>query len=144
MFRFDDEDGIAVVYWYVDSVYRRPSHEADSGSYELHISKGAQHRGLGRLLTQKLVQIGRKWGMHKVMLTVLKANANAMSFYRSVGYIESASRRFEMMEIRFYRFTTDCTSPEYQPENEDGWVDDEEAESEIYDYEILSKEITDS
>ena len=128
-----------MVYWYVDSVYGVIV-EVDSGSYELQISKGAQHRGLGRLLSKQLAQIGRRWGMRKVMLTVLKANTSAMAFYRSVGYIKPASYRFELIDFKFYRFTTDYTSPEYQSEDEDGWVDDKEMESETCDYVILSKE----
>ena len=82
--------------------------------------------------------------MRKVMLTVLKTNTNALSFYRSVGYIESAFYRFKMIDFRFHRFTTDYTSPEYQPEDEDGWVDDKETETGVCDYVILSKEIADS
>lgn len=83
--------------------------------------------------------------MHKVMLTVLKANTSALSFYQSVGYTEPTSHRFfKMINFGFYRFTTDYTSPEYQSEDEDGWVDDKETESGTCDYVILSKVIADS
>jgi len=104
MFRFDMEDGDEVVY-----------------CYELQVSKDAQHRGLGKMLTRQLSDIGAKWGMRKVMLTALKRNADALKFYQSTG------------------FTVDPTSPEYQPEDDDGWVDDDDDK---YDYEILSKSIS--
>jgi len=102
MFRFDREDGEEVVY-----------------CYELQVSKDAQQRGIGRILMQLLSNIGGKWGMRKVMLTVLKRNTAAIGFYRSAG------------------FTVDPTSPEYQSEDSDEWVDDDDE----YDYQILSKSI---
>ena len=49
-----------------------------------------------------------------------------------------------MINFGFYRFTTDYTSPEYQSEDEDGWVDDKETESGTCDYVILSKVIAES
>lgn len=69
IFRFDREEHQDVVY-----------------CYELQVSKSARHCGLGKLLTQKLSDIGATWGMEKVMLTVFKANQSAFSFYRSVGF----------------------------------------------------------
>ncbi|KAI6047583.1 acyl-CoA N-acyltransferase [Pisolithus marmoratus] len=69
IFRFDKEE-------YQDVVY----------CYELQVSKNARHCGLGKLLTQRLSDIGATWGMKKVMLTVFKANRSALSFYRSVGF----------------------------------------------------------
>ncbi|KIK28487.1 hypothetical protein PISMIDRAFT_673495 [Pisolithus microcarpus 441] len=68
MFRFDKEEHQNVVY-----------------CYELQVSESARHCGLGKLLTQKLSDIGATWGMEKVMLTVFKANQSAFSFYSSVG-----------------------------------------------------------
>ncbi|KAI6005314.1 acyl-CoA N-acyltransferase [Pisolithus orientalis] len=69
IFRFDREERQDVVY-----------------CYELQVSKSARHCGLGKLLTQKLSDIGATWGMEKVMLTVFKDNQLALSFYRSVGF----------------------------------------------------------
>ncbi|KAI6132777.1 hypothetical protein EV401DRAFT_1883674 [Pisolithus croceorrhizus] len=65
IFRFDREERQDVVYCI--------------------ISRNARHCGLGKLLTQKLSDIGATCGMEKVMLTVFKANQSAFSFYRSVG-----------------------------------------------------------
>ncbi|KIM85267.1 hypothetical protein PILCRDRAFT_817267 [Piloderma croceum F 1598] len=106
MFRFDMEEGEEVVY-----------------CYELQVSKAAQQRGLGKILMQSLVDIGHKWGMRKVMLTVLKRNTAAIKFYQSAG------------------FTMDPISPEYQSDDDDEWVDEDD---EGYDYEILSKSIAPS
>lgn len=41
-------------------------------SYELQVSKDARRFGLGRLLVQILSDIGAKWNMTKIMLTVLR------------------------------------------------------------------------
>ncbi|KAI6133115.1 hypothetical protein EDD16DRAFT_1820556 [Pisolithus croceorrhizus] len=58
IFRFDREERQDVVY-----------------CYELQVSKNARHCGLGKLLTQKLSDIGATCGMEKVMLTVFKGYA---------------------------------------------------------------------
>ncbi|KAI6162243.1 hypothetical protein EDD17DRAFT_1758045 [Pisolithus thermaeus] len=97
IFRFDREEHQDVVY-----------------CYELQVSKNARHCGLGKLLTQKLSDIGATWGMEKVVLTVFKgSNQSAFSFYRSVG------------------FSVDETSPDH-PANSEGGVPHDT------DYSILS------
>jgi len=102
MFRFDREEGEEVVY-----------------CYELQVSKEDQHRGIGKILTQLLADIGGKWSMQKIMLTALKRNTAALQFYQSMG------------------FTVDPTSPGYQSEGDD-WVNEDDEE---FDYQILSKSI---
>lgn len=54
-------------------------------SYELQVAKNSQNCGLGKALMQKLSNIGSKWGMRKIMLTILKANTSAMKFYLAIG-----------------------------------------------------------
>lgn len=55
-------------------------------SYELQVSEAAQQRGIGKMLVQMLVDVGTKWGMAKIMLTVLKSNVRARRFYQSAGW----------------------------------------------------------
>ncbi|KAH7883653.1 acyl-CoA N-acyltransferase [Phlebopus sp. FC_14] len=69
IFRFDAEEGQDVVY-----------------CYELQVSKDARRCGLGKRLTQMLQEIGTKWGMEKLMLTVFRANDSALCFYESIGF----------------------------------------------------------
>jgi len=101
IFRFEREEGEDVAY-----------------CYELQVAESSRKGGLGRMLVQKLSDIGIKWGMEKIMLTALKENTAAMKFYTSIG------------------FTLDPISPEYESDEDDGWVDEDQEE---YDYEILSK-----
>ncbi|KAG6336938.1 hypothetical protein ID866_2132 [Astraeus odoratus] len=96
IFRFDREEGRDVIY-----------------CYELQVSKHARRCGLGKLLTQHLSDIGAKWNMEKVMLTVFKANQSALAFYTSVG------------------FSIDETSPDHPANVEDQILD-------TCDYSILS------
>ncbi|KAK7058905.1 hypothetical protein VNI00_001529 [Paramarasmius palmivorus] len=96
MFRFEYEDGFDLLY-----------------CYELQIQETYQKRGLGRFLMELLIAVGEKWRMHKVMLTVIKANKSAVKFYERTG------------------FNVDPTSPSFGVPPEE----DEE------DYEILSQSI---
>ncbi|KAF7970599.1 hypothetical protein HWV62_23615 [Athelia sp. TMB] len=68
MFRFDREEGEDVAY-----------------CYELQVADGSRKCGLGNALMQKLGSIGSRWGMRKIMLTVLKENTAATLFYKSIG-----------------------------------------------------------
>ena len=54
--------------------------------YEIHLIPTEQGRGLGRLLMQKLEDIGRRIGLEKAMLTVFKSNSKAMRLYERLGY----------------------------------------------------------
>ncbi|KAN0100681.1 Acyl-CoA N-acyltransferase [Tylopilus felleus] len=82
--------------------------------YELQVSKESRRLGLGRVLTQTLSDIGARWGMTKMMLTVFKANHTAMLFYKSTG------------------FTIDEMSPDFSEDPEGGTEDE-------YDYSVLSR-----
>lgn len=66
MFRFENEEGENVVY-----------------CYDIQISSQYHREGMGRKLIDNLCIIGQAFGMVKIVLTVLKANANAMAFYRA-------------------------------------------------------------
>ena len=72
MFRFENEEGENVVYWYVayqlcDDVCRR------SGcSYDIQITSQYHREGMGRKLIDSLCIIGQAFGMVKIVLTVLK------------------------------------------------------------------------
>ncbi|OJD19927.1 hypothetical protein AJ78_00121 [Emergomyces pasteurianus Ep9510] len=56
--------------------------------YEIHLAPELQHRGLGKILLGYYEEIGRNIGLHKVMLTVFKANESAIRFYERLGYKE--------------------------------------------------------
>eukprot|EP00198_Chlamydomonas_reinhardtii_P013340 XP_001702677.1 predicted protein [Chlamydomonas reinhardtii] len=68
-FRFEYEDGEAVLY-----------------CYELQVARAAQQRGLGRAMMELLEQIAWGAGMSKVMLTVFTENVPALAFYSKLGY----------------------------------------------------------
>ncbi|OCH95791.1 hypothetical protein OBBRIDRAFT_787999 [Obba rivulosa] len=101
MFRFEREDGQNELY-----------------CYELQVHEKTRRMGLGRYLMQQLASIGRNWHMEKIVLTCLKANVNARSFYVASG------------------FELDPTSPEYVSADEDGETSQNNV---VADYEILSR-----
>jgi len=69
-FRFDiGDDDVEVLY-----------------CYEIQLSPQMQGKGLGRFLMQICALIGAKNGMKKVVLTVFKANLDAINFFKKLGY----------------------------------------------------------
>ncbi|KAG1757499.1 acyl-CoA N-acyltransferase [Suillus lakei] len=85
--------------------------------YELQVTEESRRLGVGKLLMGSLFDIGSRWRMKNVMLTVFKANSAASAFYKSLG------------------FDLDPSSPGFT--EEDDWQDDESD----CDYVILTKSI---
>ncbi|CAN6253117.1 unnamed protein product [Urochloa humidicola] len=59
--------------------------------YELQMEPSAQGKGLGKFLMQLIEQIACKNQMGAVMLTVQKANTQAMAFYTKLTYVISST-----------------------------------------------------
>lgn len=55
-------------------------------SYEMQVDKSVQRQGLGRFIMSALDECAKHWGMEKVVLTVLKNNTGAISFFKTNGY----------------------------------------------------------
>ncbi|KAI0313736.1 acyl-CoA N-acyltransferase [Amylostereum chailletii] len=89
--------------------------------YELQVSGAYRRSGLGRALLSMLSDIGSKWSMQKVMLTVLQANVSAIHFYKSLG------------------LTLDGFSPGYTDELDGEFKMDSDDEKDGFDYWILSR-----
>ncbi|GAA5911521.1 hypothetical protein JCM8208_006863 [Rhodotorula glutinis] len=71
--------------------------------YELQV-EGEQHgKGVGRVLMDALERTARAWRMDKVMLTVFKANEQALAFYDKVGYTEDEidPGRFGVVDVDY-------------------------------------------
>lgn len=69
LFRFDKDFDDNVVY-----------------CYEVQVKEGMRGQGLGRTLMSLLTHICSRWGMDKVMLTVLKSNVKATRLYSLLGF----------------------------------------------------------
>lgn len=59
--------------------------------YEIHLHPSTQGRGLGRQLMTLFEDIGQRVGLEKAMLTVFRANENAVQFYDLLGYVVDES-----------------------------------------------------
>ncbi len=53
----------------------------------------ARHRGIGRLLITRAIDVSRKRGLGRIELSVRSDNANAMALYKSVGFEEDGLLR---------------------------------------------------
>lgn len=54
--------------------------------YELQVTEESRGLGVGKLLMGSLFDIGSRWRMKNVMLTVFKTNSAASAFYKSLGF----------------------------------------------------------
>ncbi|GAA5904297.1 hypothetical protein JCM6882_003189 [Rhodosporidiobolus microsporus] len=54
--------------------------------YELQVDPSARRLGAGKTLMDALERLGKACKMDKTMLTVFKANTEAIAFYKSVGF----------------------------------------------------------
>eukprot|EP00981_Chlorochromonas_danica_P006417 scaffold1389_cov251-Ochromonas_danica.AAC.15 len=70
--------------------------------YELQVDSRFRRQGVGAYLLDYTVQLAAHFNMRKVMLTCLKNNPEAMSFYRKMGFgidVNSPSRGGFMKEV---------------------------------------------
>lgn len=52
----------------------------------MQIEKSSQRKGLGKFMMSLLEQCAKSWEMEKVVLTVLKNNPDAKTFFNNVGF----------------------------------------------------------
>jgi acetyltransferase len=61
-----------------------PDHE--EGDYGVLVADAFQGRGLGRLLTQKCVQIGRRWELKRMFGETTADNSHMLRIFRQLGF----------------------------------------------------------
>jgi acetyltransferase len=61
-----------------------PDHE--TGDYGVLVADDFQHRGLGSLLTEKCVEIGRRWGLQRMMGETTANNLAMIRIFRKLGF----------------------------------------------------------
>jgi len=61
-----------------------PDH--DAADYGILVADAFQHRGLGRLLTQKCIDIGRRWGLKQIAGETTTDNLDMIRIFRSLGF----------------------------------------------------------
>ncbi|XP_055607656.1 N-alpha-acetyltransferase 40 [Uranotaenia lowii] len=69
MFRFDMDYGRSVLY-----------------CYEMQVESEFQRKGLGKFMMLALEKMAKRFGMERLVLTVLKNNDDGMRFYKNLGY----------------------------------------------------------
>ncbi len=84
---------------------REHFHPAQRGIVQLDLGVDAAHRGrgIGRSLLRRAVQWASTAKAHRMQLTVITANAAAISLYRHAGFeIEGTLKRAARIEGEFY------------------------------------------
>lgn len=58
--------------------------------YEIHLTESARGKGVGGWLMELIENVAREAGVEKIMLTCFLSNANALGFYRKLGFERDA------------------------------------------------------
>jgi ribosomal protein S18 acetylase RimI-like enzyme len=90
--RFALQEGIicGLAYW---RRYSRPTHRPHADVERVAVSLTHQGKGVGRRLTANLVDAARSRGIEKLTLDVRGDNVNAISLYRSMGFVQYGTLR---------------------------------------------------
>ncbi|KAK1925781.1 acyl-CoA N-acyltransferase [Papiliotrema laurentii] len=133
---FDQEDLVGYCSFRFDTEETLGSRDVEVVyCYELQMKPEARGQGLGKVLMDELEEIGRDRGMAKSMLTCMKKNTSALSFYLKQGYQPDEIDPTRMAEEE----SEEDEDEEWQEVGSDGEPvsrDDEEV-----DYTILSKNL---
>lgn len=62
----------------------------------IYVRSRFQKHGLGKLLFNKAMDLARELDKEKVWLGVWEKNANALAFYRKMGFVQTGSHSFYM------------------------------------------------
>lgn len=68
--------------------YARPTHLPHADIEKVAVARGAQGHGIGRRLTEALVEDARAAGIEQLTLDVRADNANAIHLYRELGFTQ--------------------------------------------------------
>lgn len=74
--------------------FRRFAHQAEFG---ITVTRSHWGQGLGRKLTECLLEWGRKVGLRKMTLRVYEDNVRAIALYRSLGFVEEGMLRQDVL-----------------------------------------------
>lgn len=66
-----------------------PDHE--TGDYGVLVADDFQHRGLGSLLTKKCIEIGRSWGLQRILGETTANNLSMIRIFRNLGFTVTPS-----------------------------------------------------
>ncbi|XP_006454993.1 acyl-CoA N-acetyltransferase [Agaricus bisporus var. bisporus H97] len=131
MFRFENEEGGCVVYWFVFSREKHWAEIADSASYDIQLSAQHQRRGLGKMVMEFVFGICKFFDMDKTVLTVLKEGYDILPDLRVIG----PSHRSKVFPNGLKNsFKPDPASPSV-------YLAEDDPSREEYDYEIMSKAV---
>jgi len=100
--------------------------------YEIHVSEVHRRKGIGAFVLSVAEQLGRKWKMDRLMLTVLLVNTAALHHYAKYGFVIDASSPNERHDLFLSPYATAPAS------DEDPW-EDQDATSSVCDYLILCR-----
>lgn len=80
------ESGGQVVAWASLSQYSDRCAYAETAEGSLYVKEGWQRQGIGRQLTERLLEAGRQGGLHTVILRITEGNQPSLDLAASFGF----------------------------------------------------------
>jgi phosphinothricin acetyltransferase len=54
--------------------------------FSIYVERGARGQGVGRAMLERLIELGREHGYHKLVLSAFPSNASGMALYERLGF----------------------------------------------------------
>ena len=54
--------------------------------FSIYVERGARGRGVGRAMLERLIELAREHGYHKLVLSAFPSNASGMALYERLGF----------------------------------------------------------
>ena len=54
--------------------------------FSIYVERGARGQGVGRAMLERLIELGREYGYHKLVLSAFPTNASGMALYERLGF----------------------------------------------------------
>lgn len=80
-----DDDGTVLGFAALSAYRSRPAYSTTVED-SVYISTGARGRGVGRVLLEALVDLGRQHGFHAVMARIVDGHAASIALHEAVGF----------------------------------------------------------
>jgi len=76
----------ATIAWASLNVFNARAAYRFVADISVYVDRGWRGKGAGRVLLEKLVELGRQHGFHKLVLSAFPSNAGGMALYEKLGF----------------------------------------------------------
>jgi L-amino acid N-acyltransferase YncA len=81
----EDADG-SILGWGSLNVFNPRAAYRFVADFSIYVERAARGRGVGRAMLERLIELGREHGYHKLVLSAFPTNASGMALYTALGF----------------------------------------------------------